>query len=139
MPERPMSDHSFEQFLGEDRLMGGKCSGCGSLFVPPRSVCRKCYGTDMEWVEMTGTGVLAGFSCIHIGPPSMAAEGYDRNNPYCTAAVELDEGPRVVARVENIDTLRPETIIIGMRLKVSFLHRGDGDDRKTILAFRPAC
>ena len=138
MSVRPMSDHSFEQFLTEERLMGGRCAACGALFVPPRAVCRTCYAADMEWVEMTGTGVLAGFTCIHIGPPSMAAEGYDRNNPYCTAAVELDEGPRVVARVENIDTLRPETILIGMRLKVSFLHRGDGDDRKTILAFRPA-
>ncbi len=138
MSDRPMSDHSFEQFLGEDRLMGGKCAGCGSLFVPPRAVCRICYGTDMDWVEMAGTGVLAGFTCIHIGPPSMAAEGYDRDNPYCTGAIELDEGPRIVARVENIDALQPENITIGMRLKVSFLHRDDDGNHKTILAFQPA-
>ena len=138
MPERPMSDHSFEQFLGEERLMGGKCAGCGALFVPPRPVCRKCYGTDMEWVEMGGRGKLAGFTCIHIGPPSMAVEGYDRNNPYCTAAVELDEGPRVVARVEGIDALHPEDITIGTRLAVSFLHRGEREESRTILAFRPA-
>lgn len=137
MPERPISDHSFELFLGEERLMGARCGGCGALFVPPRAVCRVCYGTVMEWVEMKGTGKLAGFTCIHIGPPSMAAEGYDRNNPYCTAAVELDEGPRVVARVEEIDALQPEKIDIGMPLKVSFLHRGAGDDRRTILTFHP--
>ena len=75
-----------------------------------------------------GTGKLAGFTCIHIGPPAMAAEGYDRKNPYCTAAVELDEGPRVVARVEGIDALQPQTITIGTQLQVSFLHRGEGDD-----------
>ena len=132
-----MSDHSFEQFLREERLMGGKCAGCGALFVPPRAICRTCYGTQMEWVEAQGTGKLAAFTCIHIGPPAMAAEGYDRKNPYCTAAVELDEGPRVVARVEGIDALRPQAITIGTQLQVCFLHRGEGDDRKTILAFRP--
>ena len=133
-----MSDHSFEQFLGEDRLMGDRCRGCGSLFVPPRPICLECYGTDMEWVEMEGTGKLAGITCIHIGPPSMVAEGYDRDNPYCTAAVELDEGPRIVARIDRIDALKPEQIAIGMRLKVSFHHRGDGEVRHTILAFEPA-
>ena len=138
MPDRPISDHSFERFLGEGRLMGAKCSGCGALFVPPRAICRACYGTEMEWVQMKGTGKLAGFTCIHIGPPSMAAEGYDRNNPYCTAAVELDEGPRVVARVEEIDALQPEKIAIGMCLAVRFLHLGEGDDERTILAFQPA-
>jgi len=117
--------------------MGGKCAGCGALFVPPRAICRNCYGTEMEWVEAKGTGKLAGFTCIHIGPPAMAAEGYDRKNPYCTAAVELDEGPRVVARVEGIDALQPQAITIGTQLQVSFLHLGEGDDRKTILAFRP--
>ena len=117
--------------------MGGRCAGCGSLFAPPRAVCRKCYSTDMDWVEMKGTGKLVGFTCIHIGPPAMAAEGYDRKNPYCTAAVELDEGPRVVARIEEIDALQPQAITIGTHLQVSFLHRGEGDGRKTILAFRP--
>jgi uncharacterized OB-fold protein len=132
-----MSDHSFEQFLSEERLMGGKCAGCGALFVPPRAICRNCYGTQMEWVEAKGTGKLAGFTCIHIGPPAMALEGYDRKNPYCAAAVELDEGPRVVARVEGIDALQPQAIAIGTQLQVSFLHLGEGDDRRTILAFRP--
>ena len=39
----------------------------------------------------------------------MVEEGYDRNNPYCSGAVELVEGPRVVARIEGVDTLHPET------------------------------
>jgi hypothetical protein len=133
-----MSDHSFEQFLTEERLMGGRCAACGALFVPPRAVCRTCYAADMEWVEMKGTGRLAGFTCIHIGPPAMAAEGYDRDNPYCTAAVELAEGPRVVARIEGLDARRPERIAIGAPLRVRFLHLGEGEEARTVLAFGPA-
>ena len=67
----------------------------------------------------------------------MIEEGYDRKNPYCTGAVELAEGPRVVAQIEGVDTLHPETIKIGMPVKATFLHRGADEDRKTVLGFTP--
>ena len=67
----------------------------------------------------------------------MVEEGYDRNNPYCSGAVELVEGPRVVARIEGVDTLHPETIKIGTPMKATFLGQGSGEDRKTVLGFTP--
>ena len=137
MEERPMSDYWFEQYLNEEKLMGSRCSKCGALYVPPRSICQKCHGTKMEWVQMGGMGKLTAFTCIAIGPSSMVEEGYDRNNPYCTGVVELDESPRVVARIEDVDVHNPENIKIGTPLKVRFLHRGSGDDQETILAFSP--
>jgi uncharacterized OB-fold protein len=91
----------------------------------------------MEWVEMGGNGKLSAFTCIAIGPSFMIAEGYNRKNPYCSGVVELEEGPRVDARIEGVDTNRPEDIKVGMPLKVKFLHRGEGDDLKTYLAFEP--
>jgi uncharacterized OB-fold protein len=92
----------------------------------------------MEWVEMKGTGKLAAFTCISIGPPFMIAEGYNRNNPYCSGVVELDENVKVDARIEEVDTKNPESIKVGMPLTVKFLHRGEGEDQKTYLAFKPA-
>jgi uncharacterized OB-fold protein len=91
----------------------------------------------MEWVETGGEGQLVAFTCISIGPPAMIEEGYDRNNPYCSGAVELTEGPRVVAQIEGVDTLHPETIKIGTPVKAIFLRRGADEDRKTILGFAP--
>lgn len=131
-----ISDHQFEQFLGEQRLMGSKCNSCGSLFVPPCPRCRKCHGTEMEWTEMSGKGRLAAFTCIAIGPPSMVQEGYDRNNPYCSGVVELDEGPRMVARIDGVDPKNPESIKIGSSLMMKYLDRGG--DQGTVLAFAPA-
>jgi len=136
--ERSMTDHWFEQFLSEDKLMGSRCTGCGVLFVPPRAVCIKCRCTAMEWVEMNGSGRLAAFTCIAIGPPSMAREGYGRDNPYCSGVVELEEGSRVVARIEGVDTKHPEAIKIGMPLQVTYLHRKAGDSSATVLAFLPS-
>ena len=137
MEERPMSDYAFEQFLNEEKLMGSRCGVCGALFVPPRLICLQCHRSEMEWAEMKGTGKLAAFTCIAIGPPSMIEEGYDRNNPYCSGVVKLAEGPRVVARIEGVDARNPEHIQIGTPLKVKFLHRGTGENLTTFLAFTP--
>ena len=137
MAERPFNDISYEQFLNEEKLMGSRCKKCGTLFVPPRSICIKCYATEMEWVEMKGKGKLAAFTCIAVGPPFMIAEGYDRKRPYVSGVVALEEGTRAVARIEGVDGSKPETIKIGAPLQVEFLHRGEGDNLETFLAFKP--
>ena len=138
MEVRPFNDISYERFLAEEKLMGSRCKKCGVLSVPPRSICIKCYGSEMEWVEIKGQGKLAAFTCIAIGPPSMIREGYDRKHPYVCGVVELHEGARVVARIEGVDGSKPETIEIGAPLKVEFLHRGEGENARTFLAFRPS-
>jgi len=137
MEVRPFNDISYERFLSEEKLMGSRCLKCGVLSVPPRSVCIKCYGSEMEWVEIKGKGKLAAFTCIAIGPPSMIREGYDRKHPYVCGVVELGEGARVVARIEGVDGSKPETIKIGAPLKIEFLHRGEGENSTTFLAFKP--
>ena len=137
MEERPFSDISYEKFLNEEKLMGSRCKGCGTQYVPPRSICVDCYRSDMEWVEMEGKGRLAAFTCINIPPPFMIAQGYNRKNPYCTGVVELEEGARVDARIEGVDCAKPEDIKVGMPLKVKYLHHEEGEKRETYLAFEP--
>ncbi len=137
MEERPFSDISFEKFLNEEKLMGSRCEECDAVFVPPRSVCITCYKTSMQWVEMKGIGKLVAFTCITIAPPFMIEQGYNRKNPYCSGVVELEEGGRVDARIEGVDAGNPEAINVGMPLKVKFLHRGEGDNMETYLAFEP--
>ena len=138
MEERPFSDISYEKFLNEEKLMGSRCKGCGTQYVPPRSICVDCYGSEMEWIEMKGRGRLAAFTCINIPPPFMIAQGYNRKNPYCTGVVELEEGARVDARIEGVDCAKPEDIKVGMPLKVKYLHREEGEKSETYLAFEPA-
>jgi len=137
MEERTFSDISYNQYLEEEKLMGSRCKGCGALFVPPRPICIKCHALDMEWVEMKGKGNLAGFTCISIGPSFMIEEGYNRKNPYCVGVVELEEGTRIDARIEEVDPTKPETIKVGMPLSLKVLHRGEGVDKKTYVAFEP--
>ena len=137
MGERPINDISYGQFLNEEKLMGSKCKKCGEMHFPPRPFCAKCNSTEVEWAEVKGSGKLIAFTCISVGPPFMAEEGYDRKNPYCSGVVELDEGVRTAARIEGVSCTEPETIKIGTRLSVDFLHRGEGEGMKTYLAFKP--
>jgi uncharacterized OB-fold protein len=138
MEGRPFNDISYERFISEEKLMGSRCLKCGVLSVPPRSICIKCFGSEMEWMEMKGIGRLVAFTSIAIGPPFMIKEGYDRKHPYVCGVVELEEGVRVVARIEGVDGSKPETIKIGTPLKVEFLHRGEGENLTTFLAFKPS-
>jgi len=138
MAERPFSDASYNQFLNEEKLMGSRCKGCGSTYVPPRPLCVKCYKSDLEWVEMKGTGKLAAFTCITIAPPFMMTQGYNRKNPYYSGVVELDEGGRVDARIEGVDTTHPENVKVGTPMRMKFIHREGSEAQETYLAFEPA-
>ena len=138
MEARPFSDISYKRFLNEEKLMGSKCKKCGALFLPPRPICIKCHGAEMEWGEMKGKGKLVAFTCIAVGPPFMIEEGYDRKHPYVSGVVELEEGVRIDARIEEVDGNKPETIEIGMPLAMKFLHRGEGENLRTYLGFRPS-
>jgi len=131
------SDISFQQFLNEEKLMGSKCKRCGTLYAPPRPICIKCHGREMQWIELKGKGKLVAFTCIAVGPPFMVQEGYDRKHPYISGVVELEERVKVDARIEGVDGSKPEAIRIGTPLVVKFLHRGEGENRRTFLAFSP--
>lgn len=131
------NDISYQRFLGEEKLMGCRCRACGTLSVPPRPLCTHCYATDLEWIEYAGHGRLAAFTCIRIVPPTMQMWGYDRQHPYCSGVVELEEGGRVVAIIDAVDPTHPEDIHIGLPLTVRYRHRGEGDSKQTLLAFVP--
>mgnify|MGYP001454453859 CR=1 FL=1 len=136
--ESVISDRAYAAFLKQGQLQGSRCTVCEAIFVPPRGLCPQCHQADMQWTRMSGNGHLFAFTCIAIGPPWMAALGYDRDHPYCSAVVELDEGPRVVARIEGVDTNRPENIRIGLRLVLRQDDSGRSDNAPTCLIFRPS-
>ena len=134
----PFTVASFNQYLSEHKLMASHCPACDALYLPPRAICPKCHTDQLEWVETSGKGKLAAFTSVYVGPTAMIAEGYDRNNPYVTGIVELDEGVKISARILGVDAAHPEQIKIGTPMMVKFLERGEGEARRTFLAFEPA-
>jgi uncharacterized OB-fold protein len=132
---RPFTAASFNQYLAEHKLMGTRCPACDATYLPPRAICPGCHGDALAWVELSGTGKLAAFTSIYVGPSAMVAEGYDRNTPYVAGIVELAEGARISARILGVDARQPDVAWIGTPLTVTYLDRGEGDARSAVLAF----
>jgi hypothetical protein len=136
MGKREFTATSFNKFLSEKKLMASQCKKCKAMYLPPRPLCTRCYNGEMEWTELQGKGALVAYTVIAVGPSFMIEEGYDRKNHYCSGIVQLEEGPRISARVMGVDVKKPDTIKIGTPLEVEFLERGEGENKKTFLAFR---
>ena len=83
---------AFYRYLKEEkRLMGVRCRACGNLAGQARPMCPACHSADIEWHQFSGKARLSTFTCISIVPVYMAAQGYGRDNPYCTGIVTLEE------------------------------------------------
>lgn len=136
MDHRPFTVASYNAYLHEHQLMGVKCTKCGSVFLPPRPMCPRCFSWDMEWHEFQGEGRLAAFTAIAVAPTLMVEEGYGRNNPYCSGIVELAEGLKISAHILGVDAGRPETIQIGSPAHVEFIEMGPEKNKQSHLAFR---
>lgn len=134
-PARPFTAAAFNQYLAEHRLMAARCTACGALHLPPRAICPRCHGTALEWVETTGRGRLAAFTAITVAPSALAAEGFGRENPYCAAIVELEEGVKISARLVEVDARQPAALPIGLPLAATFVEH---EAQPPTLAFRPA-
>ncbi|HSF83632.1 MAG TPA: Zn-ribbon domain-containing OB-fold protein [Burkholderiaceae bacterium] len=127
---------SFQAHLAEHKLLGARCQSCGTLYLPPRSLCANCYSQEMAWEALSGEGELVAFTTIYIAPTAMIEAGYGRDNPYCSGVVRLKEGLSISAQILDVDVSDPAQIAIGTPLQVEYLERGEGDARKTYLAFR---
>ena len=136
MAQMEFTSASHEQFLNEKKLMASKCNKCGAIYLPTKPICTKCGSRDMEWVEMKGKGKLAAFTTIAVGSTLMIAEGYSRDNPYCSGIVELEEGVKISGRILGVDAKNPEQIKVGTPVAVEFQERGEGENKRTFLAFR---
>lgn len=132
----PLNHTGFTRYLNEHRLMGVRCAGCGSIFVPPRALCSRCYSTQLAWEELSGEGELIGFTTVYVGLPALAAEGYTRDEPYCTGVVRLKEGPILPGFILGFDCAQPEAIPVGLPVRAVFVEKGMEAERKTTLAFR---
>ena len=127
---------SYNQSISENKLRGSKCNKCGCVSVPPRPICHKCNGNEMKLVDMKGKGRLIAYTVIAVGTPFMAEEGFDKDHPYCSGVVELEEGARILARILGADVKKPDQIKIGTPVNVEYVSAVHHGEEGKYLAFR---
>lgn len=102
----------FWQGLRERVIRVQKCTNCGALRYPPLSGCPECLGTVAEWIELGPAGSVWSYAVYHRAlQPAFADE-----IPYTVAVVELDDGPRITARMVR----GSDPIGVGTRVTAAF-------------------
>lgn len=114
--EYKLTFKDYNSSLKKNKLLGLKCSQCGTVTCPPKMTCQECAGTDLEIVELNGRGRVVTFTTSFI-----AAEGRECELPYTIVMVELEEGPWIMGNLIETDPRKVDMSIIGK--KVSLGHK----------------
>jgi uncharacterized OB-fold protein len=91
-----------------------KCRSCGKARFPATTFCPHCRSSELDWVEIKGTGKV--FSWIVVRHP-VPRDVYAGDVPYIVALVDLPEGVRVTT---NIVDCSPEDVRADMQVRVKF-------------------
>ncbi len=103
----------FFEAAKQHRLVVQKCTQCGHLRFPPRTICSNCLAQKAEWSEVSGVGEVFSFNVMHqIYHPGFAPEA-----PYAVVLVKLKEGAKMIS---NLTGVAPKDIKIGMPVKAVF-------------------
>lgn len=102
-----------------DELWIQRCVTTGKTFTYPRRWSPFVVGGEVEWIKASGRGRLHSYVITHLAGP-----GYRDDLPYVIAVVELEEGPKVIANLVDVDAT-PEALPLDIALRVTFTERGD--------------
>ena len=107
----PETAHFWEGTkAGELRLQ--KCDDCSHTYFPPRPFCPSCASKQVSIFKASGRGFLYSYVINMRDHPAFDA-------PYSIAIVELDEGPRMMTNIINVEQT-PEALQLDMLVEVTF-------------------
>jgi len=90
------------------------CPKCNWFDVFQTKICPRCHGSVQDTL-FSGSGKVASYTVIRYPP-----KGFEGESPYVVALIDIDSGPRVMARVNA----KPEDVQIGTQ--VSFQGNSGG-------------
>jgi uncharacterized OB-fold protein len=132
MTERPLpaatpeTRHFWEGAkIGELRLQ--KCTACSHVYFPPRPFCPKCASRDIKVFKASGRATLYSYVIHHRAVPGFTP-------PYSIAVVELEEGPRMMTNIVDVEQT-PQALQLDMPLEVVFHAM---NDEISLPLFRPS-
>ena len=110
MPEKLQGsvgpEQQFKNYLSEGKLMIQRCKSLDRFFFHPRVAFPGTGERDLEWVEASGIGTVHSTTCNRRLP--------EKGGDFNLSLITLDEGPRMMARVEGTE---PDKVEIGQKVK----------------------
>ena len=112
MAESPLA--VYQAHLDKGELAYQWSPEVGRAVFYPRMIAPKTGAADLEWRISKGIGTVHATTVVHP----------QQGTPYNVCLVDVDEGFRMMSRVENI---APTSVKIGMRVKFR-VHTPEGDE-----------
>lgn len=108
-------------------LSANECTNCGARFFDRRNACASCGKREFKKARVKNGAKLKAFTIVHRAAPGIPA-------PYVSAIVETEDGTTVRSNVVNCDPT-PETVKLGMKVKLTTYPIGQDDDGTEAVAF----
>ena len=99
--------------LKAHRLVLQRCADCKKVRHYPRPMCDSCHSMECEWIEASGKGKVHSWAVNH----HAFHPGFKRDTPYVLVTVDLDEGVRMLARLEENDA---SLLSLGLALRITY-------------------
>jgi len=117
----PVKKDLFIEAADGWRLIGNKCTACGTAFFPKvTTICLNCYNEELEDIQFSRKGKLYSFTTAEVPSDHFAP-------PYIVGYVILDKKVRVFAQLEVVND-KPFKIGMEMELVIGKLWEEDGKD-----------
>jgi len=102
----------------ERRLIVQRCRSCQKYQTYYRSFCCHCWSDDVEDVTASGRGTVWAATTTYRN----STQGWSDSLPYVLAAIELEEGVKMLANIINCD---PADVRVGSPVAVTFVDATD--------------
>ncbi len=131
LPEPTPETQEFWDGLKRHELRIQRCLDCDRFYFFPRPFCPHagCRSGNVQWETVSGRAKLHTYVISHRG-----FGGFAEDVPYVIAVVELDEGPRMLTNLVEVEPT-PEALPVDLPLEIVY---DDVTDEVTLAKFRPA-
>ncbi len=103
----------YRRYLERGELGFQRCRDCSSAVFYPRVLCPNCGGESLEWQTSDGRGTVYATTAV-----------YRRDGePYNVSLVDLEEGIRMMSRVEDVPA---GEVKVGMGVTLEVRQEDDG-------------
>jgi len=105
---------TYRRYLENGTLGYQRCADCSAAVFYPRVLCPFCGSGALEWRESAGRGTVYATTALHSR----------RRDPRNVVLVDLDEGFRMMSRVEDVPA---EEVEIGARVRFE-VRKGENEE-----------
>lgn len=114
-----LASQFFVKLRDLKKITAAKCPACGSITVPPRSTCPKCFSKITELVELSGKGRLVTYTVVHYDSSVQAVKP-----PYAVGVIKLEGAEKGITHL--IGEVDFKKLKKGMKLEPVFKNKRTG-------------